>query len=134
MIRLAKDPEIRYSSVDGKPIARFTGACNRAFKKDGQPDADFFNFVAFGKTAETIEKYCKKGTKILVDCTAQNNNYTDKEGIKRYEVNFIINRFDFCESKSSDEAFESSDSSDASSVEGGFMDIPDGIEDELPFS
>lgn len=127
IIRLTADAEVRYSQ-EGKAVARFSGACNRKFKQDGQPEADFFNFVAFGKTAETIEKFTRKGTKILVDAEVRNNNY-EKDGVKHYGTQMVVNSFEFCESKGSDQA---SPAPQASSD--GFMYIPDGVDEELPFN
>lgn len=129
--RLTADPEIRYSN-DGKAFAKFNIAVNRRFKKEGEVDADFFQCVAFGKIAETLEK-CKvgKGTKLLIKSEVRNNNYTDRNGEKHYGTQVVVNSFEFCESKSSGSgtspAQEHTDSD-------GFMNIPDGIEEELPFN
>lgn len=127
--RLTKDAEIRYSQ-DGKAVARFDFAVNRKFKQEGQPDADFFSCVAFGKTAETFEK-CNigKGTKLLIEGEVRNNNYTDKDGVKHYSMQVVVNSFEFCESKASASAPAPQQTDD-----GGFMSIPDGIEDDLPFN
>ena len=127
-IRLTADAEIRYTN-DGKPIVRFGGACNRRFKQEGQPDADFFSFVVFGKTAETFSK-CNigKGTKLLIEGEVRNNHYTDKDGVKHYSEQIVVNTFEFCESKASASAPAPQPESD------GFMNL-DGISDEeLPFS
>ena len=104
--RPTADPEVRYSQ-DGKALARFNFAVNRRFKRDGEPDADFFSCVAFGKTAETIEKLVRKGTKLLIDGECRNNNYTDQNGVKHYGTQVIVNAFEFCESKSKDTSGES---------------------------
>ena len=85
MGRFTRDPEIRYSQ-DNKPIARVSIAVDRRYKQEGQPEADFFNLVGFGKTAEFIEKYFHKGMKALVTGELRNNNYTDKDGIKHYNI------------------------------------------------
>ena len=130
VIRLTKDPEVRYSQ-EGKAIANFSGACNRRFKQEGQPDADFFNFVAFGKTAEVIEKHVKKGTKLLVEAEARNNNYKDKDGVMHYATQMIVNSIEFCESKSSESA---KPSVAESAPEGEFVNVPEGIDEELPFN
>lgn len=125
-IRLTKDAEVRYTA-DQKAVASFSGACDRRFKREGQPDADFFNFVAFGKTAETISKYTKKGTKILVEGELSNNNY-EKDGVKHYGQQIIVNAFDFCESKGATTDSSNNDLAD-------FTSIPDNIPDEeLPFA
>lgn len=124
-IRLTEDAATMYTP-DGKAVVKFNGACARTFKKDGQPDADFFSFVAFGKTAETIAKYVSKGMKILVDAEVRNNNW-EKDGVKHYGTQMVVNSFEFCEKKGNAEAPASKDASD------GFMAIPDGIDEELPF-
>ena len=94
--RCASDPEIRYSN-EGKAVARFNFAVNRKFKQEGQPEADFFSCVAFGKIAETFEK-CSigKGTKLLIEGEVRNNNY-EKDGVKHYSNQVIVNSFEFCE-------------------------------------
>lgn len=128
IIRLTKDPEVRYGQ-DGKAVAKFSGACNRKFKKEGQPDADFFEFVAFGKTAEVIEKHVTKGTKLLVDAEVRNNNWTDDKGEKHYGTQFVVNSIEFCESKGSAQAEEPKPQADAD----GFMNVADSVGDDLPF-
>lgn len=118
--RLTNDPEVRYSQ-DNKAVATFSFAVNRTFDKE---NSDFFRCTAFGKTAETIEKLVRKGTKLLVTGRIQNNNYTDKNGVKRYEMQVVVEEFEFCESKG--ESKEPKENN-------GFMSIPDGLEEELPF-
>lgn len=124
-IRLTKDAEVRYSA-DQKAMATFSGACERRFKREGEPDADFFNFVAWGKTAETIGKYTSKGTKIVIDGEIRNNNY-EKDGVKHYSTQIAVNSFDFCESKKSSEAPKQDDSE-------GFMSVADIPDEFLPFA
>ena len=98
MGRLARDPEIRYTN-DNKAVANFTIAIDRRFKRDGEPDADFFYCPAFGKTAEVIEKYLKKGTKIVITGHLQNDTYTDKEGQKKTTTKIMVDSCEFAESK-----------------------------------
>lgn len=100
--RFTQDPEIRYSQ-DGKAVIRGNIAVKRIFKQEGQPDADFFNIVAFGKTAEFIEKYFHKGMKAVVTGELRNDNYTDKDGVKRYNTEILVNNIEFAESKKSNE-------------------------------
>jgi single-strand DNA-binding protein len=119
--RLTSDPEVRYTT-DQKAVASFNLAVNRTFDRE---NSDFFKCVAFGKTAETIEKLVRKGTKLLIEGEIRNNNYTDKNGVKRYEMQVIVASFEFCESKGSTEPKVN---------ENGFMDIPDNIDEELPFN
>ena len=127
--RLTADAEIRYSN-DGKAVARFNFAVNRRFKRDEDPEADFFQCVAFGKIAETLEK-CSvgKGTKLLLDGEMRNNNY-EKDGVKHYGMQVVVNSFEFCESKGSSGQATPQPQTDSD----GFMNIPADIDEELPFS
>lgn len=124
MGRFTADPEIRYSQ-DNKAIAKFNLAVNRRFKKEGDADADFFSCVAFGKTAEFIEKYFHKGMKALVTGELRNNHYTDKDGVKHYSEQVIINNIEFAESKQAGAQTTSEDNND-------FIAI-DVVDEELPF-
>lgn len=127
--RLTADVEMRYSN-DGKAVARFNFAVNRRFKREGEPEADFFQCVAFGKIAETFEK-CSvgKGTKLLIDGEMRNNNY-EKDGVKHYGMQVIVNSFEFCESKGSNgQSVPQYGTPDSD----GFQNVPDGIDEELPF-
>ena len=128
--RSTKDADVRYSQGD-KPmaIASFSLAVDRKFKQEGQPTADFINCKAFGKTAEVIEKYVTKGTKIAVVGHIQTGSYTNKDGQKVYTTDVVIDELEFCEAKSS------STQNNAPATNGdGFMNIPDGIDAELPFN
>ena len=135
--RLTRDPEVS-SSASGTAFARFSIAGDRRFKRDGDPDADFFNCTSFGKQAEFVERYLKKGTKVVVTGRIQNDNYTNKEGQKVYSVRIMVEEIEFAESKnaSSDGGSYNSGSSSQGSNGGGndFMNIPDGLVEELPFS
>lgn len=137
MGRLCADPEVRYSST-GKAVASFRIAVDRRFKREGQPDADFFKCAAFSKTAEFVEKYLKKGTKIVLDGEMQNNNYTDKHGTQHYDFQVMVNSLEFAESKKAAEQNGSSQGN-AKSVsqaaqDDDFMDIPDDVVGSLPFN
>ena len=125
MGRLTKDPEVNYTN-GGKTIGKFSIAVDRRFKSEGQPEADFFNCTTFGKQAEFVEKYLKKGTKILLGGQVQNNNYTNKDGVAVYSVQIIVDEIEFAESKKTQEGNSGKGSSD-------FMSIPDDSADELPF-
>lgn len=127
--RLTRDPEVRYGQ-NNTCIARFSIAVDRRFKRDGQPDADFFNCTAFGKTAEVIEKYCKKGTKLALQGEMQNDNYKNKEGQMIYGFQFIVNSLEFCESKG---ATSAAPAPKEEKKDEGWMDIPDNIGEDLPF-
>lgn len=100
-VTLCADPEVK-SYGDGKSLVTFNGAVNKRFKKEGDPDADFFKYTAFGKTAEFISKYFKKGSKMLVMGEVQNNNY-EKDGVKHYGVQIIIDTVEFFGKKSDGE-------------------------------
>ena len=125
--RLTRDPEVRYTQGDNSmAIAKFSLAVNKRFKKENKPEADFFNCTAFGKQAEFVEKYLKQGTKILLSGRIQNDNYTNKEGQKVYSIQIMVEEIEFAESKNNSTS-EPSQSND------GFMNIPDGLQEELPF-
>lgn len=131
--RSTKDADVRYSQGD-KPmaIARISLAVDRKFKQEGQPTADFINCIAFGKTAEVIEKYVVKGTKIAVVGHIQTGSYTNKDGQKVYTTDVVIDELEFCESKSSQKS-QNNDRPQASQ-DNSWMNIPDGVDDGLPFN
>lgn len=134
--RATKDTEARYTSGENSMcIARYTLAVDRRFKRDGDQSADFIPCVAFGKAGEFAEKYIKKGTKIAVSGRIQTGSYTNKDGVKVYTTEVVVEEQEFAESKNS-----GSNGSDRKQTEAkkddmdGFMNIPDGIDDELPFN
>lgn len=130
--RLTKDPEVRYSNgANGSTaVARYTLAVDRKFKQEGQPSADFINCIAFGKLGEFAEKYLRKGVKIAIVGRIQTGSYTNKDGQKVYTTDVVVEEQEFCESKSQ----SNSQPQPATSNNDGFMSIPDGIEDGLPFN
>lgn len=138
MGRLTRDPEVRYSQGENSmAIASFSIAVNRKFKREGEPEADFFNCTAFSKQAEFVEKYLKQGTKVLLAGRLQNNNYTNKEGQKVYGVQIMVEEIEFAESKaastgtpSNTPSFNPAGVTDAN----GFMNIPESLAEELPFA
>lgn len=135
--RLTRDPEVRYSQGENSTaVAKFTLAVNRKFKKQGDTqDADFISCIAFGKVAEFVEKYFKQGMKMDVVAHVQTGNYTNKDGVKVYTTDFIVEDADFGESKRDDSGQGGSSRPQPSSAVGdGFMNIPDGIDEELPFN
>ena len=138
MGRLTRDPEVRYSQGENSlAIARFTLAVDRRFKRQGEQEADFISCVSFGKTAEFAEKYLKQGTKIAVTGRIQTGSYTNKEGQRVYTTEVIVEETEFAESKSaSGESGYQNTSRPAptEAVGDGFMNIPDGIDEELPFN
>lgn len=130
MGRLVRDPDVKYTQGTTS-IARYTLAVERRFKRDGDSNADFINCVAFGKAAEFAEKYYKKGTKIIISGRIQTGSYTNKDGQKVYTTDVVVEEQEFAESKSSNQQ-----NSSGSSVSSGdsFMNIPDGIDEHVPFS
>lgn len=138
MGRLTRDPEIRYSTGDSSlAIARYTLAVDRRFaKKDSgstEQTADFINCVSFGRTAEFAEKYFRQGIKICVTGRIQTGSYTNREGQKVYTTEVVVEDAEFAESKSASQA-GNSPVPNSSSPSDGFMNIPDGIDEELPFN
>lgn len=127
MGRLTKDPDVS-SSANGTTFARFGIAVDRRFKREGDADADFFNCTAFGKTAEFVEHYLHKGTKVVVSGRLENNNYTNKEGHKVYDVRIMVEEIEFAESKGSGsvDPVEQAKNTD-------FLKVPEGLVEELPF-
>lgn len=139
--RLFKDPEVRYSqTANGSlAIARYGLAVDRKGKQEGQPTADFINCVAFGSNGEFAEKYLRKGMKIAITGRIQTGSYTNKDGVKVYTTDVVVEEHEFCESKnasgSTDGGYIGGNSRPANSNAGGdFMSIPDDIDEELPFS
>jgi single-strand DNA-binding protein len=130
--RLTKDPEVRYGSQNNTTVARYTLAVDRKFKTEGQPTADFINCIAFGKLGEFAEKYLHKGIKIAVVGRIQTGSYTNKDGNKVYTTDVVVEEQEFCESKNANQ--QNNYSNRPTAPEGNFMDIPDGIENSLPFA
>ena len=148
MGRLTRDPEVRYSAGNNSmAVARYTLAVDRRFRRDGENNADFIGCVAFGKSAEFAEKYLRQGTKIIVTGRIQTGSYTNRDGQKVYTTDVVVEDQEFAESKAA--ASESGmmrqsapspmaaspmpSRAQASSAD-GFMNIPDGIDEELPFN
>lgn len=128
--RLVRDPEIRYTQgAQPVAVAIYILAVDRKFKREGEPPADYLNFVAYSKLAEFAEKFLKKGIKIAVTARVQTRSYTNKEGHKVYVTEFIVEEQEFTESKGSGNK-EQEPIPDGD----GFFRVPDGIDEELPFS
>lgn len=147
--RLTRDPEVRYTQGDNQmAVARYTLAVDRRFKNNdnSQDTADFISCVAFGKAGEFAEKYFRKGTKVAVTGRIQTGSYTNKDGVKVYTTDVIIEEQEFAESKNSGSSREERDNavlqgagysasgSSANQDSSGFMNIPDGVIDDLPFN
>lgn len=134
--RLTREPEVRYSQTasGSMAVARYTLAVDRAFKKEGEQAADFINCIAFGKNGEFAEKYLHQGTKIIVEGRWQTGNYTNKDGQKVYTNDCVVEKHEFCESRTNQQ-------NNNNGIMGGnassdnFMSIPDNVADEgLPFN
>ena len=141
MGRLTRDAEVRYSQGDASTaVARFSLAVDRRFKRDGDDQsADFINCVAFGRTGEFMERFGRKGTKFLVEGRIQTGSYTNKDGQRVYTTDVVVEQIEFAESKSSNEGnnggYVPTNRPTPSQAAGdGFMNIPDGIDEELPFN
>lgn len=131
--RFTRDPDVRYSDV-GATIARFSLAVDRRFKSENGPTADFPNCVAFGKTAEFIEKYFRKGMKIGLQGRIQTGSYKNQEGTTVYTTDVVVENCEFVESKTSQTQAQTENNGFGPADDDGFMNIPDDIEDEeLPF-
>lgn len=135
---LTRDPEIRYSQGEKQmAVARFSLAVNRRFAKDGETNADFLNCTAFGKTAEFVEKYFRQGSRMSLVGRIENNNYTNKNGEKVYSVQIMVEEVEFAERKSAQSNNQTQNQNKPAQANGAdydFMNIPDGIEDGLPFN
>nr|DAH42071.1 MAG TPA: Single strand binding protein [Caudoviricetes sp.] len=129
--RFTRDPEIRYTN-DGASIARFSIAVNRRFVKEGSDQkADFLNCIAFGKTAEFIEKYFSKGMKADLSGRIQTGSYTNKDGAKVYTTDIVVEEIEFGESKNATQ--NNNRSSGPAAAPDDFINVPDDLGDEFPF-
>ena len=148
MGRLTRDPEVRYSAGDNSmAIARYTLAVDRRFRRDGEQTADFIGCVAFGRSAEFAEKYLRQGTKLVVTGRIQTGSYTNRDGQKVYTTDVVVEEQEFAESRAaaseggmmrqsapSPMSAAPMPAPSQASVGDGFMNIPDGIDEELPFN
>lgn len=143
MGRLTRDPEVRYSAGENSTaVARYTLAVDRRFRRnnDGEQTADFIGCVAFGRSAEFAEKYFRQGLKVIVTGRIQTGSYTNKDGQRVYTTDVVVEDQEFAESKAASEAhmnsgFQAAPAPAPSAPAGdGFMNIPDGIDEELPFN
>ena len=146
MGRLTRDPEVRYTQGDNQmAIARYTLAVDRRFNRNGDENtADFISCVAFGKSGEFAERYYRKGLKVAVTGRIQTGSYTNKDGVKVYTTDVVVEDQEFAESKNSNNNsgdnygnnFGGGNSQSAApmAADDGFMNIPDGIDEELPFN
>lgn len=145
--RLTRDPEVRYSKGEKTTaVARYTLAVERRFKKDGEPTADFIPCVVFGRSAEFAEKYFRQGMRIAISGNIQTGSYTNKDGVKVYTTEVYVEEQEFAESRSehgsgsapvqsqNSTSAQSSAPTQPATDANGFMNIPDGIDEELPFN
>ena len=143
MGRLTRNPDVRYTQTgETMAIARFTLAVDRKGRRvengSDQQTADFINCVCFGKTAEFVEKYLRQGTKIAVTGRIQTGSYTNRDGQKVYTTDVVLDDIEFAESKNTQSndtsAYRAPSRPEPSAAGEGFMNIPDGIDEELPFN
>ncbi len=141
MGRLTRDPEVRYTQGENQmAVARYTLAVDRRFSRSNDENtADFISCVAFGKSGEFAERYLHKGTKIAVSGRIQTGSYTNKDGVKVYTTDVVVDDQEFAESKNSSANAASGNYGGGSSqapsgASDGFMNIPDGIDEDLPFN
>lgn len=137
--RLVRDPEVRYGQNESVSVAKFSLAVERKWKRDGEPTVDFINCTVFGKSAEFTEKYFRKGMRVAITGRIQTGSYKNKDGQTVFTTEIIVESQEIAQSKS-----ESNESSTSNNAEAGkspygssgddFMSIPEGLEDELPFS
>ena len=150
MGRLTRDPEVRYSQGErATAVARYSLAVQRRFKREGDADADFINCVAFGRQAEFAEKYFRQGMRRCISGRIQTGSYVNRDGVKVYTTDVVVEEQDFCESRNAsanagqqaggfDGGYQSAPSysrpAPSAAAGDGFMTIPDGLEEELPFN
>lgn len=135
--RVVRNPDVRYAQGNNgsMAVARYTLAVDRAFKKEGEQSADFINCIAFGKNGEFAEKYLHQGTKIIVEGRWQTGNYTNKDGNKVYTNDCVVERHEFAESKNSNSNSGNGNSPRPMPADdNSFMNIPDELDEELPFN
>ena len=134
MGRLTADPEVNYSAGENATaFGRYTLAVDRRFKKDGDATADFIRCVTFGKSAEFAKNYFHKGIKIAVEGRIQTGSYTNKDGQKVFTTDVIVENQEFAESKNASGGGTTTTQNSNASVDDGFMNIPEGLDEELPF-
>ena len=145
MGRLTRDPDVRYSQGENATaVARYTLAVDRRFRRDGDQTADFIGCVAFGRQAEFAEKYLRQGTKIAITGRIQTGSYTNRDGQKVYTTDVVVEEQEFAESKAAagehtggyqqQGSLQQSMPEPSAAAGDGFMNIPDGIDEELPFN
>lgn len=137
--RLVRDPEVRYGQNESVSVAKFSLAVERKWKRDGDPTVDFINCTVFGKSAEFTEKYFRKGMRVAITGRIQTGSYKNKDGQTVFTTEIIVESQEIAQSKSENNESSAHSNSEAGKSPYGssgddFMSIPDGIDDELPFS
>lgn len=137
--RLVRDPEVRYGQNESVSVAKFSLAVERKWKRDGEPTVDFINCTVFGKSAEFTEKYFRKGMRVAITGRIQTGSYKNKEGQTVFTTEIIVESQEIAQSKSENNESSAHSNSEAGKSPYGssgddFMSIPEGVEDELPFS
>ena len=136
MGRLTRDPEVRYSAGENSTaVARYTLAVDRRFRRnnDGEQTADFIGCVAFGRQAEFAEKYLQQGIKIAITGRIQTGSYTNRDGQKVYTTDVVVEEQEFVERKGASAARPPKRKTEPETDDSGFMNIPDDVEDNIPF-
>ena len=135
MGRLTRDPELRYSQgANPLAITRYTLAVDRRVKRDGEASADFISCVVFGRSAEFAEKYFRQGMRVSVSGRIQTGSYTNRDGVKVYTTDVVVEEQEFADSKGNGSGMQPAPGKEIGREPGdGFMNIPDGIDEELPF-
>lgn len=135
MGRLTRDPELRYSQgTNSLAITRYTMAVDRRVKRDGEASADFISCVVFGHSAEFAEKYFRQGMRVTICGRIQTGSYTNRDGVKVYTTDVVVEEQEFADNKGDREGMQPiPEKAFGRELGDGFMDIPDGIEEELPF-
>lgn len=128
--RLTRDPQI--SNGNDSMVARYTLAVDRAYKKEGEPNADFISCVAFGKSADFAEKYLCKGKKIAVEGRIRTGSYTNKDGQKVYTTDVVVDRHEFVEGKGAEDGTTPS-GAPTENNDNAFVNVPENMDEELPF-
>ena len=129
--RLTRDPEVRYSQDENATaVARYTVAVDRRFKRDGEPTADFIRCLLLGRSAEFAEQYFRQGMRVSISGRIQTGSYTNKDGVKVYTTEVIVEEQEFAESRTEQERNKAQGADEGD----GFMNIQDDIDNELPFN
>ncbi len=135
MGRLTRDPETRTSQGQNPiMISRYTLAVDRKFKRDGEPTADFINCIVFGKGAEFTEKYLRQGMRVCISGRIQTGGYTNKDGVKVYTTEVVVEEQEFAESKKESQQNNNNQSGGVPAGSANFMDIPNGLDEDCPFT